>query len=119
MPAINAQILLNGLVEKASADNAIATATAPAMTSQRNFALGVLASYDAAVALYKTITITYNTASGTTVTLVFDHDFTNGEFAFAFPVAVRGFENTLVSAALEASGTGGINGKVFLFYFVS
>ena len=112
---INAQVLLNGLVASGSADNAVATATAPAMTHQRNFAMGILASYDAAVALFKTITLTYKGGA----TEVFDHDFTNGEFSLTFPVAVRGDYNELVSAALAASGTGGITGKVWLFYFTS
>ena len=114
--SLAAQILVSGKVtQSAAADNAIATATVAAIPSQTHRMMGVHAEFDAAVALYKVITI----IQGVTTVMTINHDFTNGEFAFAFPVSLKGVMGGAVSATLAASGTGGINGRISLFTFAN
>ncbi len=111
---IQAQALLSGTFAQDSDDNAISTAAAPAVQGQTLFITGVHAQYSAAVAAIKTITLSFNGQ-----TLAFSHDFTNGEFVLNFPVALKSALGGAASAALAASGTGGISGKVIVYYFVN
>ena len=114
--SIAAQILISGKgTQSSAADNAVATATVAAIPAQTHRMMGVHAEFDAAVALFKVITI----IQGSTTVLTLNHDFTNGEFAFAFPAPLAGVMGGAVSATLAASGTGGINGRVTLFTFAN
>jgi hypothetical protein len=111
--SIHAQALLAGNVAQDSADNDVATATQAAVPNQEHYITGIYAEYDAAVELFKSITVTYGGG-----TLVFNHDFTNGAFAFAFPSILKGGSGTAVSVALAASGSGGTTGKAMIFTFL-
>lgn len=105
-----APLLRGKATQSASADNAIATATAAAIANQAHLILGVEAHYDAAVSLFKTITVSYNGES-----IVHRWDFSNGPFIFNYPIALKGADGATVTAALEASGTGGTEGSVILY----
>lgn len=110
--AFDSAPLLRGLVEQsAAADNTTATATVAAIDATTHLVLGVQAHYDAAVTAIKTITLTVGG-----VATVFRHDFTNGAFAYNFPVALSGNPDVAVTCALEASGTGGTDGQVIVWY---
>lgn len=96
------------------ADNAISTASVAGAKGVVHHSLGFSADYSAAVAAIKTITF----KKGSTTSFVLRHDFTLGNLLpVALPVAVRGDEDGAVSVELEASGTGGVTGRVNLFYF--
>ena len=113
MMAVDSAPLLRGLVKQSSSvDNATATATIAAIAAQTHLVLGVQAHYTAAVTAIKTITLTVDG-----VATVFRHDFTNGAFAYNFPVALSsGTPNVAVTCALEASGTGGTFGQAIIWY---
>ena len=111
---ISAQALLAGKVtQSAAADDGTATVTVSAIEGQTHRMLGVSADYDAAVTAIKTITI----IQGSTTLVVFKWDFTNGAFHFAFPAALAGVLGGAVSATLQASGTGGTDGRISLYHF--
>ena len=111
MMAANTAPLLRGrVVQSAAADDAIATATVAAIEGVTHLVLGVQAQYSLAVTAIKTITLTVGG-----VATVFRHDFTNGAFAYNFPVALGGDPNVAVTCALEASGTGGTNGEAVVW----
>ena len=78
---------------------------------------GIKASYSAAVALLKTITITYTDCNNAAATLVLVWDFTNGPLLWSFPLPIPCQTATDVTATLTASGTGGTTGSIDLFYF--
>lgn len=106
---------LNGdLVQGSLADNATASATKPAIGSQRIFACGVAADYSATVAAIKTVTLKLGTATK----MIVRWNFANGPFVWSFPAMIHGDYNQAVSVELEASGTGGITGRATLFYFL-
>ena len=110
------QALVSGkATQSTAADNAVATATVAAITTQTHRITGVHAEYDAAVSAFKVITI----IQGSTTLLTLNHDFTNGEFAFSFPSYLAGVQGGAVSATLGASGTGGTSGRVTLFTFAN
>lgn len=110
--SIQAQVLISGDVTQSSdVNNATATATIAATAGVTQRLLGVSADYSATVSAIKTITITAKK------TLVFRWDFSNGAFHFALPAPLRGDLNTAVTVALEASGTGGITGRVTAYHF--
>ncbi len=112
MMSVQMAPLLRGLVvQSAGADDAIATATVAAIEGVTHIVLGVQAHYDAAVTATKTITLTVGG-----VATVFRHDFTNGAFAYNFPVALSGDPNVAVTCALEASGTGGTEGQAMVWF---
>ena len=111
---ISAQALLAGKVtQSAAADDATATVAVSAIEGQTHRMLGVSADYDAAVTAIKTITI----IQGSTTLLVFEWNFNNGAFHFAFPAAIKGVLGGAVSATLEASGTGSTFGRISLYHF--
>ena len=112
MMAVNTAALLRGqLTQSAAADDAIATATVAAIESTTHLVFGIQAQYTLAVTAIKTITLTVGG-----VATVFRHDFTNGAFAYNFPVALHGDPNVAVTCALEASGTGGTDGDVIVWH---
>ncbi len=114
--SIAVQILTSGKgTQSSAADNATATATVAAIPAQTHRMMGVHAEFDAAVTSFKAITI----IQGSTTLAVFNHDFTNGEFAFAFPTPLPGVMGGAVSATLAASGSGGTSGRVMLFTFAN
>ena len=106
-----AEVLLNGDVREATADNGTATLTKAATLAQRTFVGGIEAHYSAAVAAIKSITLT-RTVAGASVSKVYLWDFAKGPFVHNFPLLVHGDYNTAVTVALEASGTGGVIGTV-------
>jgi hypothetical protein len=109
------ELLLNGDVFQSSAtDNATATVTRAAVGGVRHFVGGLAADYSAAVSAIKTVTLT-RVVAGSTVTLVYRWDFAKGPFLHNLPLVVHGDQNTAVSVALEASGTGGITGRATIF----
>ena len=112
---VNAEVLLNAKVTQGSvADNATATATVSATGSTTHGILGVHADYSAAPAAgYKTITV----KKGSTTLVIFRHDFALGPAFYPLPSAVWGDAGGAVSAELEASGTGGVTGRIALFTF--
>ena len=111
MSVDTAPLLRGSATQSASTDNATATATVAATEAMVHLVFGVSADYDAVVAAFKTITVKH----GTTTFQVFNWDFTNGPFAFAFPVALKSDQNQTVSVELEASGTGGIDGRSTIY----
>lgn len=115
--ATNAEKLItNGLaVDATPADNATATATLPATTTGlRYIVTGVDVSYSAAVALVRTITVTYTDPRGTAQTFTISRDFTyGGQYIPLGPLSTR--QGTGVTVDLQASGTGGITGSVVLY----
>ncbi len=112
MAADSAPLLRGKATQSAGADDAIATATVAAREATTFLVLGVHAHYDAAVTAIKTITLTVDGAA-----TVFRHDFTNGAFAYNFPVALSsGSPNVAVTCALEASGTGGTEGQALIWH---
>ena len=111
---IQAQALLAGKVtQSASTDNATATVTVSAITGQTHFMLGVSADYNVALNALKAITI----KEGSNTIIVFEWDFNNGAFHFAFPAALKGALSGAVSATLEASGTASTFGRISLYHF--
>lgn len=101
------------VVQSAAADNATAAATVAAANGVTHVALGLHADYSAAPAAgYKTITL----KKGATTIMVFRHDFALGEFVMPLPAGVRGDHDGAISAELQASGTGGVTGRVALFH---
>jgi hypothetical protein len=113
--SVNAEVLLNAKVTQSSAaDNATATATVAAIGGMTHGILGVHADYSAAPAAgFKTITL----KKGTTTLLVLRHDFSTGPAFYPLPAAVWGDFGGAVSAELQASGTGGVTGRIALFTF--
>lgn len=112
MSAIEAQALLNGAcVQSSAADNAIATATLSATSGSRHWIGSIEADYSAAVALIKTVTLKF----GGVTQFVWRWDFSKGPFARGLGFAVHGDYNTAVTVELEASGTGGVTGRVGVF----
>lgn len=117
MATLAERVLGNGRHIQATADNATATATAPASASQvRNILFGVGVSYSGAVTASKTITVDYTDPQGTAQTFTLRRDFTYGGATITFPGPIVGKQGTAASAALEASGTGGVIGTIVLFY---
>ena len=111
---IQAQALLAGKVTQSSAaDNATATVTVSAIAGQTHFMLGVIADYNVALNALKAITI----KEGSNTIIVFEWDFNNGAFHFAFPAAIKGALGGAVSATLEASGAGSTFGRISLYHF--
>lgn len=94
-------------IESANADNSAATATKAAATNKRHTASVVIASYSVA-STSGLLTITY-TIGGTSTTVT---HYVHG--ADVIPLECRGDINTLISASLAASGTGGQIGRVNL-----
>ena len=116
---IQAQALLaSRSVAGSNADNAVSTATVPAIANQHNYLLGVSADYSATVSAIKTITVTY-TRDGSSTTYIVRWDFSNGAFPFSLPGVLKGDHSSAITVALEASGTGGTSGRVYAFYFTS
>jgi hypothetical protein len=113
---INAEGILNGdVVDSGDANNAVATASKAATLAQRHFALGFFAAYSVAVALIKTITF----KRGSTTVFILRWDFSKGPCCLPLPSICHGDYNQAISVELEASGTGGTNGRVQLFYFTA
>ena len=113
---IQAQALLAGKVtQSSSTDNATATVAVSAIEGQTHFMLGVSADYNVALNALKAITI----IQGSTTVLVFEWDFNNGAFHFAFPAAIKGVFGGAVSATLEASGTNSTFGRISLYHFAN
>ena len=94
-------------VESDNADNDVATASHAAVAGKRHVATSVTASFSAA-SVVKLLTITC-TIEGTSTTIT--HYVHNAE---VIPLNLRGDVNTLISAALAASGAGGTVGRVNL-----
>lgn len=112
MSAIQAEALLNGAAAQSNtADNATATVTLAAITGARHWIGSVEADYSAAVALIKTVTLKF----GTTAVFIWRWDFSKGPFARGLGFAVHGDYGQAVSVELEASGTGGVTGRVGVF----
>ncbi len=112
--SIQAQVLIAGTpTQSAAADNAVATATVAAIAGMTHYILGVSADFDIAVSAIVTITI----LQGSTALVVYEWDFTNGAFHFAFPTTMKGVVGGAVSATLAASGTGGTSGRITLYTF--
>ncbi len=110
----------NSKLYQASADNAVATITVAASRSlspgadMKFYFHQIYADYDQAVALIRTVTITY-TLSGVAVTDVYHPNFTLDEFLLG---TMRHTDvNTTVVCTLEASGTGSTFGFVKLLGF--
>lgn len=112
MSAVQAQALLNGApAQSATADNAIATVTLAAITGSRHLIGSIEADYSASVALIKTVTLKFGGVSQ----FVWRWDFAKGPFARGLGFAVHGDYNQAVTVELEASGTGGVTGRVGVF----
>ncbi len=110
--SIQAQILTSGTaVQSAAADNAIATATVPAITGMTQRLIGIWADYDVAENSIRSITVTGD------VTLVFLWDFTDGSANIALPGPIRSALGGAITVALQASGTGSTSGRVIAFHF--
>jgi hypothetical protein len=108
-----AEIVANTDVQASSdVDNATATATVAAVDGVRHRHLGVITDYSAAVSAIKTITWKV----GSTTKAILRWDFAKGPFVGPVPGVVRGGVNEAISVELAASGTGGITGRVYLFY---
>ena len=116
--SINAQPLLSGTDVQASADNAIATATIPAISGVQNFFTGFNADYDKEVSAFKTVTVT-RTVAGASVVRTYNWDFTNGPFTLLLPGVVHGQPNSAITVALAASGTGATTGYITAYYFTN
>lgn len=97
----------NEWIESANADNSAATATKAAAANKRHTASVVIASYSSS-STSGLLTITY-TIGGTSTTIT---HYVHG--ADVIPLELRGDINTLISASLAASGTGGVIGRVNL-----
>ena len=111
MSVETAPLLRGSATQSSAATNATATATVAAIEAQVHLVLGVSCDYDAVVASFKTVTVKH----GSTTWQVFNWDFTNGPFAFSFPVALKPDQNEAVSVELEASGDGGIDGRATIY----
>ncbi len=111
MSVQEAALLRGSPTQSAAADNATSTATVSATPATQHLVFGIEAHFDIAVTAIKDITLKH----GSTTWQVFRWDFTNGPFAFAFPVALKAGTNEAVTAELQASGTGGTNGYVTLY----
>ncbi len=99
---------------QATADNAVATITVPAVQELKFYFHQIYADYDKAVALIKKVTLIY-TLSGVTVTDVYHPNFTLDEFLLG---TMRHTDvNTTVVCTLEASGTGSTFGFIKLLGF--
>lgn len=108
--------LLNGdVVQSGLADNATATASKAAIQAQRIFVCGVEADYSATVAAIKTITLKF----GTVTKFIIRWPFSLGPFLWAFPAIPKSIPNEAASIELEASGTGGVTGRVAMFFFLN
>lgn len=121
MTDILEQVFYAGQVAQATADNVIGTATATPHTSTlghrgRLTLRGFTANYSVNVAVVKTVTITYTDNDDAAITLIFDWDHTLGAHYLQFPNAIACKPGTVATAALAASGTGGTNGRIKLFY---
>lgn len=120
--------ITNGRADSASADNATATLTLAATpnTSQEGttnipMALqyvlsGVGATFSGAVAAVRLIQVAYTDPDGTSRTLSFRWDFTNGDFLVTFPGPLTVQRGAAATATLAASGSGGNVGEVTLYY---
>lgn len=117
MSASTALPLLSGQVADSSdADNDTATVTVAGTPGVRHIALGIHADYSAAPASgYKAVTLT-RTKNGASTSAVFRHDFSAGPFSIALPVGLASDHGATLVATLAASGTGGVTGRVRLFY---
>lgn len=108
---IQAELLLNARpVQGATADSATASVTVAAIPAQRHFLMSVEADYSAApTAAFKTVTVK---VAGVTV-FVWRWDFAGrGPFSRALPIPIHGGYGEAISIELEASGTGGVTGRV-------
>lgn len=124
MTDILEQVYYGGQVAQATADNAIATATATPHIStlghQGRLTLrGFSANFSINVAVVKTVTVTYTNNDDASVTLIFDWDHVLGAHYLQFPNAIACKPGTAATAALAASGAGGTNGRIKLFYLES
>lgn len=107
-------------VSSPAEDNATATATLAALDTVggqgRYFLTGVACDFSATVAAVKTVTITWTDSGGTSSTLVLRRTYAEAGFVYRFPSPLGCRIGTGAAAALEASGTGGVTGRVTLFY---
>lgn len=102
------ELLLNGKpVQGSAADNATATVTVGATPAVRHFVCGIYADYSAAVALLKTVTLKFGSATA----FVWRWDFSKGPFLLNLALPFHGDYNEAVSVELEASGTGAVTGR--------
>lgn len=93
--------------ETANADNGVATATKAAKTTGRHVAACVIASYSSSsTSGLLTITVTLGGTSSTITHYIHGAD--------VIPLDLTCDVNTSVAAALAASGTGGVTGRVNL-----
>ena len=119
------QVFLAGQhAESTDADNATATATATphssgsALAEGQLYLLGISADFSAAVSAIKAITVTYTPPGATVaITYVLRWDFSLGPAVIPFPGVLACARGTTATAALAASGTGGVTGTIHLFYF--
>lgn len=95
----------SGWIEKASADNALATATHAAASGKRHYLTGVWAAYSTAPAGEKLLQL----KDGTTV--IFE-SYVKAAEQIPFPNPIEIARGNAVSAELAASGTAGVLGKV-------
>ena len=114
------EAILNGYFKQGgSANNALATVSSGNIRDQRVYATRIRANYSAAVAGVRSITLLVAGVQK----LQIMWDFSKGEFDWNLPIAIRGqYGNDLgaggVDVQLQASGTGGILGRVGIGYFV-
>lgn len=105
---IEEQKHLNSWVEKANADNAVATAIRAAEESVTHFITGIVAAFSG------TATKVLQVKDGNTV--IFEAPVVNG-LAVDLVAPLKGTPGNAVSATLAASGTAGIVGYVNLIGF--
>ena len=111
------QLLQNAKVADSTAvDNGTATATCATAAEERAYLTGFIASFSAAVALIKTITITYTGEDDVAKSIVIAWDFANGPAIVSLPGICRAKTGGDITVALAASGTGGTTGRVYAFY---
>lgn len=111
------QAIQNSREASGTATNGVATATCTASAQERSFVTGFIASYDAAVASIKTITVTYTPEGGVQRTIVIDWNFANGPCVMPLPGVVHGAYDNDPTVALAAGGIG-ILGRIYAFYMV-
>lgn len=107
--SVQSELLLNGrAVQSDVADNATATATLAAVVGVRHAIVGIDADYSTSAPTNKTITLKF----GGVAKFVWRWDFTKGPFVRNLPVPWHPDYNQAVTVELEASGTGGVTGRV-------
>lgn len=103
--------------QSATADNATATVTLTAVPGQGYAIMGIVATYGAAPsAAAKVITLTW-TQGGVSKTLVLNALMAAEiDKMWVFPTCIGADAGKAVTCTLTASGTGGVLGRVGLFY---